>query len=291
MTNPGKVYWPDEDYTKADLIAYYRSVAAVILPHLRDRPLSLNRHPNGIAGPSFFQKDVSKQPPPEWVTTAVITSTVDGTRRRQVVCQDEATLLYLANLGCIEMNPWTSRVGSLDRPDYVIIDLDPHEAPFALAVEAAREVHRLLRRHCGECFCKTFGQARTARLRAASARYDHEHARQFAEIIARLLEQKFPDTVSLVRDPNRRRGKLYVDYLQNRRGQTTVAAYSVRPVAGATVSTPLRWSEATRRLDPRKFTIRTLPRRIERLGDLWVGVLGAGVNLGRCLAGLPGSQV
>jgi bifunctional non-homologous end joining protein LigD len=291
VTNPEKVYWPDEGYTKADLVAYYRSIAPVILPHLRDRPLSLNRHPNGITEANFFQKNVSKQPPPAWVTTAVITSKVDGTRRRQVVCQDEATLVNLANLGCIEMNPWTSRVGSLDRPDYVIIDLDPHEAPFTLAVEAAREVHRLLRRECGECFCKTSGKRGLHVYVPLGARYDHEHARQFAEIVARLLEQKFPDSVSLVRDPNRRKGKLYVDYLQNRQGQTTVAVYSARPVAGATVATPLRWSEVTRLLDPRKFTIRTVPRRVERLGDLWAGLLGAGTDLGRCLAGLPGGHV
>lgn len=286
VTNPGKVYWPDEGYTKADLIAYYRAVAPLLLPHLRDRPLSLHRHPDGIAGQSFFQKDVSKQPPPPWITTAPITSTVDGKVRKQVLCQDEATLVYLANLGCIEVNPWTSRVGSLDRPDYLVIDLDPHEAPFSLAVAAAREVRKLLQRHCAECFCKTSGKRGLHVYVPLAARYDFDQARQFAEIIARLLEQKFPDTVSLVRDPKLRKGKLYVDYLQNRQGQTTAAAYSVRPVTGATVSTPLRWSELTGRLDPRKFTIRTVPRRLDRLGDLWAAVLGAGADLERCVAGL-----
>ena len=289
MTNPAKVYWPEEGYTKADLVAYYRSVAPAIIPHLRDRPLSLHRHPDGIAGASFFQKDVHQQPPPEWVKTVAIVSG-DGKRLTQVVCQDEATLVYLANLGCIEMNPWTSRVGSLDRPDYLVIDLDPHEAPFALAVEAAREVRKLLRRPCGECFCKTSGKRGLHVYVPLAARYDHEQVRQFAEIIARLLEQKFPDSVSLVRDPNRRKGKLYVDYLQNRQGQTTVAPYSVRPVPGATVSTPLKWSEVTHRLDPRTFTIRTVPRRIDRLGDLWAGVLGAGADLRRCVGGLPAGR-
>ena len=126
-----KVYWPDDGYTKGDLVDYYRDIAPVILPHLRDRPMSLHRHPDGINGKSFFQKDVSRTPPPEWVQTVPIHSESTGKTGHYVVCQDAPTLLYLANLGCIEMNPWNARVGSLDNPDYLVIDLDPVDLPFA----------------------------------------------------------------------------------------------------------------------------------------------------------------
>jgi bifunctional non-homologous end joining protein LigD len=203
-----------------------------------------------------------------------------------IVCQDEATLLYLANLGCIELNPWNARVGSLDRPDYLVIDLDPEHVPFERVIEAAQAVRAVLEKAGADCYCKTSGKRGLHVYVPLGAKYETDQARQFAEIVARVVHARLPDSTSLVRSPAQRQGKVYLDYLQNRRGQTIVAPYSVRPVAGAPVSTPLKWTEVRRRLDPAKFNIRTLPRRIERVGDLWKSVLGPGVDLHACLTRL-----
>jgi bifunctional non-homologous end joining protein LigD len=286
LTNLAKVYWPDEGYTKGDLIQYYREVASVIVPYLRDRPQSLNRHPNGIKGKSFFQKDVSQHPPPNWVQTAAVES---GSKKKPItfiLCQDEATLLYLANLGCIELNPWSSRVENLENPDYLIIDLDPEAAPFAHVVEAALAVRRTLDHAGAESFCKTSGKRGLHVFVPLGARYDYDQARQFAEIIANLVHRDLLATTSVVRSPAQRQGKVYLDFLQNSRGQTLAAAYSVRPYPGATVSAPLHWREVNKRLDPGKFTIRTLAKRLDKVGDLWSAVLGPGIDLAACLTRL-----
>ncbi|HZU34455.1 MAG TPA: DNA ligase D, partial [Gemmataceae bacterium] len=287
ITHPDKLYWPEEGYTKGDLVAYYRDIAAVILPYLRDRPQSLHRHPNGIGGLGFFQKDVSGQPPPDWVQTIAVHSESNNKPVRYLLCQDVATLLYLANLGCIEINPWSSRVRSLDKPDYLIIDLDPESVPFARVIEAARTVHQLLDRAGAESWCKTSGKRGLHIVVPLGARYDYEQAKQFAELVANLVQQRLPALTSIVRSPSQRQGRVYLDYLQNRRGQTLAAPYSVRPYPGATVSTPLAWSEVTKRLDPSRFTIRTVPARLDKHGDRWQGVLGPGVDLADCLERLP----
>jgi bifunctional non-homologous end joining protein LigD len=280
-TNLQKIYWPAEGYTKGNLLAYYHEIASFILPYLSERPLSLHRHPNGIDGPSFFQKDLSSQPPPDWVKTISIASESAGKDINYLVCQDEPTLLYVANLGCIEMNPWNSRVATLDRPDYLVIDLDPEGVPFRRVVETAQAIRKLLERGCGAGCCKTSGKRGLHVYVPLAARYDYDQARQFAEIVARQVNAMLPEATSLVRAPAQRQGKIYLDYLQNRRGQTMAAPYSLRPVAGALVSTPLRWSEVTKSLDPSKFTLKSMPRRLEKLGDLWSPVLGKGIDLER----------
>jgi bifunctional non-homologous end joining protein LigD len=283
FTNLDKVYWPDEGYTKGDVLRYYHEVAPMILPYLRDRPLVLNRHPNGIKGKSFFQKDVSRQPPPEWVRTAKIYSESNDEELLYVICDDEATLLYAANLGCIELNPWNSRVGTLDNPDYVIIDLDPQDLPFTEVVQAALAVRKLLEKRCGEGYCKTTGKRGLHIYLPLGARYPYDQARQFAEIVARLVHKELPETTSVIRSPALRRHRVYLDYLQNRRGQTLAAPYSLRPVAGARVSTPLQWREVNNKLDPGQFTIETMRRRLDKFGDLWQPVLGKGIDLEKCL--------
>jgi bifunctional non-homologous end joining protein LigD len=279
LTNLDKVYWPKEGYTKGDLIAYYREVAPVILPHLRDRPMSLNRHPDGIEGDNFFQKDVSHRPPPPWVETATIAAETARKNVTYVVCQNERTLLYLANLGCIELNPWLSRVGSVDRPDFLVIDLDPEDLPFSRVIEAAITVHKLLDRAGVEHLCKTSGKRGLHICVPLGARYDYEVARQFAQVVANIVHQQLPKSTSVVRSPALRRNRIYLDYLQNSRGQTLAAPYSVRPAPGAPVSTPLKWNEVRRGLDPAKFTIRTTASRLEKHGDLWVTVLDHRVDL------------
>jgi bifunctional non-homologous end joining protein LigD len=285
LTHLEKVYWPEDGYTKGDLIDYYRELAPVLLPHLKDRPMSLHRHPNGIAGASFFQKDVSKQPPPAWVETVTIPSE-SGDAPTYCLCQNEASLLYLANLGCIELNPWNSRVGSLERPDFLIIDLDPEAIPFPRVIEAALAVRRALEDAGAGCLCKTSGKRGLHVCVPLGARYDYDQARQFAQLLATLVNRELPGSTSLERSPARRQKRVYLDYLQNRRGQTLAAPYSVRPAPGAPVSTPLRWSEVKRGLDPGRFTIRTIGKRLERLGDLWDAKWKPGIDLAECLARL-----
>lgn len=283
LTNLQKVFWPDEGYTKGNLIDYYRMMAPILLPYLHNRPESLHRHPNGIHGESFFQKDVSRQPPPDWVKTVAISSNSEKKRIIYLLCQNEATLLYLANLGCIELNPWNSRVGSLERPDYMILDCDPVQVPFERVIEAAREVRATLERAGAPSFCKTSGKRGLHVFVPLAARYDTERVKQFAELIANLVHLRLPETTSVVRNPAQRQGRVYLDFLQNRRGQTLAAPYSVRPYPGATVSTPLKWSEVRKGLDPSRFTIKTMARRLDRVGDLWQPVLGEGIDLTECL--------
>jgi bifunctional non-homologous end joining protein LigD len=283
LTNLDKVYWPEEGYTKGDLIAYYRDLASVILPYLRDRPMSLHRHPNGIAAKSFYQKDVSRQPPPDWVRTITLPTDSGKGHITYLLCQDEASLLYVANLGCIEMNPWNSRVGTLEKPDYLVIDLDPENVPFQRVVEAAIAVRKTLEKAGAKSLCKTSGKRGLHVYVPLSAHYSNDQARQFAEIIATLVNQKLPASTSLTRSPSLRQGRVYLDYLQNRRGQTLAAPYSVRPQPGATVSTPLRWDEVNNRVDPGRFTMRTIGKRLDKLGDLWKPVLGPGIDLAACL--------
>lgn len=283
LSNLEKVYWPDELYTKGDLVAYYRDVAPLILPYLRDRPESLNRHPNGITGKSFFQKDVSRQRPPAWVKTVGIPSQTDGRTIEYLLCQDEDTLLYLANLGCIELNPWNSRLGSLDKPDFLVIDLDPGDIGYAEVIAAARAVRRVLDKAGALSVCKTSGKTGLHIYVPLGARYDYEQAKQFAEIVANVVHHALPKTTSVVRNPAQRLDRVYLDFLQNRRGQTLAAPYAVRPVPGATISTPLAWREVRSGLDPAKFNLRTMRKRLDRLGDLWSPVLGPGINLEDCL--------
>jgi bifunctional non-homologous end joining protein LigD len=283
LTHLEKLYWPDQGLTKGDLINYYREMADIILPYLQDRPQSLHRHPNGILGQSFFQKDVARQPPPPFVETTRIRLEHEKRDILVPLCQDKPSLLYLANLGCIELNPWNSRIGQLDRPDYLIIDLDPEDIPFVRVVEAAIEVHKLLDRANAPNYCKTSGKRGLHIYVPLAAQFDYDLARQFAEVVANLVCARLPESTSVVRSPAKRQKKVYLDYLQNRRGQTLAAAYSVRPYPAATVSTPLKWSEVTRRLDPARFTIHSVPKRLDKVGDLWQPVLGAGAQLRDCL--------
>jgi bifunctional non-homologous end joining protein LigD len=280
LTNLDKVFWPQEGFRKGNLIEYYRQIAGVILPYLRDRPLSLRRHPNGIEGKSFFQKDVTGQPPPDWVQT-VLLSFDSGEQKtiRAVLCQDEATLIYLANLGCIELHPWSSRMGSLDRPDYVILDLDPEDIAFDQVIEAAQQTRKVLEQAGAEGYCKTSGQRGLHIYVPFGGRYPFEQAKQFAELIVRLVHKRLPGSTSLIRQPAKRQKRVYLDYLQNGKGKTVAAPYSLRAYPGAPVSTPLRWTEVKRGLDPSRYTIWTLPKRLEKIGDSWAPVLGQGIDL------------
>lgn len=267
LTNLNKIFWPEEGYTKGDLIHYYESIADYILPYLKDRPISLNRFPNGIKGESFFQKDLIHRP--EWVQTAPIFSESDQKDLNWLICNNVETLLYIANLGSIEINPWNSRYTHPDHPDYLIIDLDPEGIPFTEVIRAAQCVKELLVEAGIDAFLKTSGKTGLHILIPLRARYTYTQTKQFAEIIAHTVFSKLPDTTSVVRNPKKREHKIYIDFLQNREGQTIAAPYCVRPVAHAPVSTPLEWKELTPSLNPADFTIKTIHRRLAKKGDIW----------------------
>ncbi|MCA8974791.1 MAG: non-homologous end-joining DNA ligase, partial [Planctomycetes bacterium] len=266
-TNLGKVYWPAEGYTKGELLAYYQVIAEVLLPHLRDRPVHLNRFPDGIDGKSFYQRE-AKDGTPDWVRTVSIPHHDELVPHH--VIDDLETLLYVANLGSIDLHPWLSRVGSLDHPDYAVLDIDPKDAPFAHVVRIARAAGRLLRGVGIRPVLKTSGKNGMHVFVPLRPGYSYDHARMFIEAIARLLVRELPDIATVERLPDQRDGKVYLDFLQNRRSQTIVPAYSVRPVRGASVSTPLLWDELEDPdLSPRSFTIHTVPARTAERGDLF----------------------
>ena len=284
FTNQNKIYWPDDKITKGDLVNYYSEISSVILPYLKDRPQSLRRHPNGIDAPSFFQKDQNPDVIPEWVRTEKIFSESNNADINYLICNDKATLLFMANLGCIEINPWLSRLGKLENPDWAVLDLDPLEIDFKEVVKTALETKLVLAKEGIDCFCKTSGSRGLHICIPLGAKYEYEISKTFIEVIANRVHELLPYITSLERSPSKRKGKIYLDYLQNRIAQTLTAPYSVRPRPGAPVSTPLHWSEVNPKLDPSKFTMKTIFHRLDKYGDLWKPLLGKGVNLHKAFA-------
>jgi bifunctional non-homologous end joining protein LigD len=279
VTNPGKVFYPGSGVTKGDVFAYYRSVAGTIVPWLEGRPLTLVRFPNGIAGPSFFQKD---QPDwlPSWIPTVAVRSP-DSPRKvvRYLLCNDEPSLLYVANLGTIDLHPWASTVRDLEKPDYVVWDLDPPEGGFPKAAAVAPRVREVLDRAGLEGFLKTSGGKGLHVYVPLRPENDHDRVRDFAEVVARLVVESLPRTTTLERSKKARGGKLYVDYLQNGRGKTVVAPYSLRSKEPATVSTPIGWAELEAGVDPRDLNIRSVPARVADAPDPWAGFRDAAHDL------------
>ena len=262
ITNPGRIYWPDDGLTKSDLCSYYAAVADVLLPHLRGRPVHLHRFPHGIDGESFYQHKPDEGAP-EWLRVESIDS-ADGERAvPHIVCDDRRTLLYLANLGSIDLHPWMSRVDTLDHPDWCVLDLDPKAATFSAVVEVAQHVGEILREVGIEPALKTSGKTGLHVCVRLEPRYGYEHSRMFAETIARLVARRHPDLATVERRVQKRGARVYVDFGQNRRGQTVVAPWVVRPVRGAPVSMPLAWDELGPGLDPKAFTILTAGERLE----------------------------
>lgn len=286
LTHLDKVFWPDEGYTKGDLIDYYRRIAPRIMPYLKGRPQTLHRYPDGIAGErSFYQKDTSGLHLPDWIRT-VRKPAEDRHVVEYVVCDNEAGLIYLANLGCVEMNVWNSRVGSWDNPDYCVIDLDPEDISFDKVMEVALAVKEVLDEIGADGYPKTSGGRGIHIYIPLGAKYGHAESRTFAELIANMTRKLVPEITSLERSPSKRQKKVYLDYLQNARGQTLAAPYCVRPKPHATVSTPLKWSELKRGVEPADFTIETIGRRLDKVGDLWTPVLGKGIDLKKILSKL-----
>jgi bifunctional non-homologous end joining protein LigD len=290
LSHLDKIYWPEEGYTKGDLIDYYRTVSKTILPHLLDRPESMNRHPNGIKWENFFQKNIQGEVPP-FVKTVKIRSESEERTINWLICENQETLLYMANLGCIELNPWNARYQNPDRPDYLVIDLDPDDSnTFDDVIKTALLTKKILDKAGAASYIKTSGKSGLHIAVPLRAKYTQEAARQFGEIIANLVHAAFPEKTSVIRDPKKRKGRIYVDFLQNRIGQTIAAPYSVRPWPGATVSAPLKWSEVKKGLLPSKFTIKTMPARIKKMGDLWCPITGKGADLEAALRKLSGGK-
>ena len=284
IVNYRKKLWSEEGISKMDLVEYYRAVSPVILPHLRDRPESLHRFPHGIETEGFYQKNTSDLNLPFYVESVEISSDTEEKNTQYLLCQNEPTLVYLANLGCIELNPWSSRVGNLENPDFLVIDLDPLNVAFAEVVKVAKECKKLFDRLKIPSHCKTSGATGLHVYVPLGAKYSYEEARMFSEIVANYLHKALPKITSVDRSPTKRDKKIYLDFLQNRRGQTLAAPYSVRPLPGAPVSAPLSWDELnTEGLDPLDFTIKNMPERIKRVGDLWAPILTESADI---MAGL-----
>jgi len=260
------VFWPTAGYTKRDLFEYYRAVAPWLLPYLAERPLVLTRYPDGIDGKSFYQKNAPASTP-EWIRTERVRSSRSEKELDYFVCDDEASLLYLVNLGTIPLHVWASRVGSLERPDWCILDLDPKGAPFGHVVRIARVLHALCDAIALPNFVKTSGSSGLHVLIPLGRGFTYEQSRSLGELLARVVIQEQGDIATITRAVGAREGKVYIDYLQNRAGQLLVAPFSVRPVPGASVSTPLRWREVTPSLDIHRHTIRTVPRRLARMKE------------------------
>jgi DNA ligase D-like protein (predicted polymerase)/DNA ligase D-like protein (predicted 3'-phosphoesterase) len=271
VTNPRKVYWPEQGYTKADLVAFYDGVADVLLPYLRERPLHLYRWPDGVRGKSFYQKQLPAGLP-GWVETANVAPAGEKPTS-YIVCGDRRTLLTLINLGSIDLHPWLSRRGSLDSPDWAVLDLDPKDAPFASVVKIARETGKLLRGLGLEPYLKTSGSTGLHVFIPLAPGYTYDQSRMFSEAVARLLVRDHGDIATVERVVGRRAGKVYIDFLQNRREQTIVPPYVVRPVEAATVSMPLAWDELEGDLSLRDYTLASACARIQKVGDLFSAAL------------------
>jgi len=281
FTNLSKIYWPEDKVTKRDMFNYYYQVAEYILPYLKDRPQSLNRFPGGIHGPSFYQKDV-KGKAPDWAKTFPYENG-EGEKKEYLVATDEASLLWMASLGCIEINPWFSRVQSPDNPDYCVIDLDPDKHTFDQVVEAALETKKVLDAIDVPSYCKTSGSTGMHIYIPINAKYSYDQSQMFAKIIVNLVHQQIPDYTSLERMVAARKGKMYLDFLQNRPGATIAGPYSLRPKEGATVSMPLHWDEVKPGLKMKDFNIFNTIDRLRAEGDLFKGVLGKGIDLKKAI--------
>jgi bifunctional non-homologous end joining protein LigD len=274
LTNLNKVFYPGEGVNKRDIINYYDAVAPLILPHLRDRPLSLKRYPNGINEQFFFQKNAEDKVP-EWVRLEPIFSEHNQDKIHYIICNDRATLIYLANLACIDQNPWMSRIGSLDNPDFALIDLDPTEGcPYSQIVEAAQLVKNTLDTVGLAGYPKTTGGDGMHIYIPLEPVYTYEQVRSFAELLSVLVINQNPSLFTTPRTvASRKKAKVYFDYLQISSAKTIAAPYVLRAYAGAPVSTPLDWSEVKPGLEPEQFNIHNAIARFDRTGDLFEAVL------------------
>ena len=265
FTNRDKVFWPEEGYTKGDLIDYYRDVSEWMLPYLQDRPLVMTRYPDGIEGKSFFQKDA---PPyaPDWFRRVTVWSEGSERELSYFVAEDVESLLYVANMGTIPIHVWSSRIESLAQPDWCILDLDPKEAPFTDVVRVARAIHELCEEIGLPSFPKTSGSSGIHVLVPLGRQLTYEQSRTLGELLGRVVVAELPEIATLTRNPQRRDGKVYIDFVQNGHGRLLVAPFSVRPKPAAPVSATLKWREVNQKLTIERHTIANVPARMRKLG-------------------------
>jgi bifunctional non-homologous end joining protein LigD len=285
LSNLDKPFWPEEGITKGELLAYYRDVADVLVPHLRKRPFTMKRYPDGWQGKSFFQKQAPSHMP-DWIATAPFPASTRAGEKRVVeyaLVDDDLALLWMVNMGCIDMHAWASRVDRPDRPDWVMFDLDPSDgATFEDVVRVALLVRDALDVLGLDSLPKTSGSRGIHVLVPIARRHGFGEVREFAGIVAGALARAHPGLVTTEWTKAKRQGVL-VDANQNGPGKTTAAAYSVRPRAGAPVSTPLRWEEVKVGLDPLAFAMDVVLDRVARDGDLFARVLEGGQSLSAAL--------
>jgi len=279
ITNPDKIFWPKEGYTKGDVIAYYDAMADHVLKYIQDRPQSLRRTPDGIKSEGFFQKDMAGKAP-SWAKTRKIKSSSKGESIEYLICNDKETLMYMANLGCIEINPWSSRVGSINNPDYIIFDLDPNKATLKDLIMTANKVKEILDSLGIKGYLKTSGGKGLHVFIPIMPKYTYDQTRDFSHIISQAVHKALPKITSLERMPKDREGKVYLDFLQNGKGKTMACAYSLRPRESATASAPLEWEELNDKgFDLKNYNIKTLPERVKEKGDLWEDFFDNAIDL------------
>ncbi len=280
VTHLEKIFFPEDSISKGDMIKYYMSMSEYILPYLTGRPQSLFRNPDGINVKGFFQKDTGGKVP-SFVKSKNIFSESTKKEVNYIVCDNLATLIYLNNLGCIEINPWHSTIKSLDNPDYMIIDLDPSEKnTFNEVIEVALVVKKFLDIAGAPSFCKTSGSTGIHIYVPLEKKYKYRPVKEFAHKICHLVNSQLGDFTTLERNLEKRESNhIYLDYLQNSKGQTIASVYSLRPKTGAMVSTPLKWEEVKKGLTPQLFTIHNMKERVTKTGDIFKGILGKGIDL------------
>jgi bifunctional non-homologous end joining protein LigD len=294
LTSLGKPYWPEDAITKGDLLRYYRDVAPVLLPHLRDRPFTMKRYPNGWQGQPFFRKNAANYAP-SWIKRAVVRVSPRGPAQESRVIEvpavnDELALLWMVNTGCIECHTWYSRMDLLERPDWVVFDLDPSDdVGFAETVEVALLLAEALDALGLASFPKTSGAHGIHVLVPIARRHTFDDTRRFATGIARRIAETHPDLATTEWSKAKRRGVL-IDASQNARGKSIASVYSVRPVRGAPVSTPLRWEQVNEELDPSRFTMDAVRDLLHREGDLFEGVLKTKQHLGPALRAITSGE-
>ena len=284
ITNPDKIYFPKDKVSKKMVAEYYQQIAPYILPFLKDRPESLKRNPNGINDDGFFHKDAGENAP-EFIQSFAVYSESSKKDIDYIICNDKATLAYLNNLGCIELNPWHSTIKFPDKPDYMIIDIDPSEKnTFDQVIEAANAFKKVLDKAGAKSFCKTSGASGLHIYVPMKKKYDYEEVKNFAHLLSMMVSEMLPDFTTLERNLKKRgNDKIYLDYLQNRSGQTISSVYSLRPKNGATVSMPLYWKEVKKGLTPQQFTIFNAVEIISKRAEIFKGILGPATNIENCL--------
>ncbi|HEV8507729.1 MAG TPA: DNA ligase D [Chitinophagaceae bacterium] len=282
FSNLSKIFWPKEKLTKRDMINYYYQVAPFMLPYMKDRPQTLNRHPHGINGESFYQKNV-KGKVPEWIETFPYYSETDAEEKEFLVCTNEASLLYIASLGCIEMNPWSSRRQSPENPDWCIIDLDPDKNTFEQVIKAAQVTKQILDAIEIPSYCKTSGSTGLHIYIPLGAKYSYEDSKEFGRSIVKLVHGEVPSFTSIERKTADRQGKMYLDFLQNRPQATVAAPYSLRPKPFAPVSMPLHWEEVKKGLKLKDHNLKNAIARLREMGDPFKGVIGKGINMKKAI--------